>query len=228
MGELIDKLLPPIREARRPIITGSLWILFVWMWIADDIPEFPDGAEDPWSDRLYEALGAIGPVGRIAVFTLMASLIGSLVGDALRAAWNFDRAAPATLKDRLEIARLARSDTARLSHSDRADNIAASASEVPHAIRLLGRLDTRSERLLAEAKADVDAAAGRLESQALLRYELSLPLLALATTPECPWLVRVSLVVVALLLASHGLIVHTSGLRHYEDYFIQNATEPPK
>lgn len=74
-------LIPGLREIRGPLLAGYLWMLAIWLSLGERLP---DDQSDAVFERLWEAGGAIGPVGQAAAASVVAYLIGALVSGAFR------------------------------------------------------------------------------------------------------------------------------------------------
>jgi hypothetical protein len=77
----LASLLPGLREARAPLISGYLWLLALWLAFGTSLP---GRDSNPTYGHFWEVLDAIGPLGTAIAVSIAAYLLGSLVFSAVR------------------------------------------------------------------------------------------------------------------------------------------------
>jgi len=91
---LLDSVLPGLRDARTPLASGLLWLLFAWILLAQSIPT-PVNATG-FVKQLYDVARTIADGYTLAAVALLAYIVGILgatAGDAIRnpVAWAWRR-----------------------------------------------------------------------------------------------------------------------------------------
>lgn len=89
MKTFIESLIPGVRDARTPFVTGLLWFLFLWIAVADGIPDRADATG--FTAQAYGLADHLGPGGTIAAFGVVAYIVGILgvsLADGLLAAFR--------------------------------------------------------------------------------------------------------------------------------------------
>lgn len=77
----ITQLLPGLRDVRGPLIAGYLWLFAGWVFLGGPVPDRETAAD---AYRPIVELGeALGRVGLVAAFSVVAYLLGSLVRAAI-------------------------------------------------------------------------------------------------------------------------------------------------
>jgi hypothetical protein len=86
---MLMNLLPGLPELRAPLAAGDLWLLGLWLMLADDVPGRADAAGF-WR-RFFKAMDTFTAIGQAAALTFAAYLLGSFVSDAFQWLWRLVR-----------------------------------------------------------------------------------------------------------------------------------------
>ena len=76
MQQLLTNLLPGLRELRAPLTAGYLWLTFIWLLVAEDLPE--QAPITGLLSAIYRLIDALGPVSAAIATSLVAYLIGAV------------------------------------------------------------------------------------------------------------------------------------------------------
>ncbi|MFF4696460.1 hypothetical protein [Streptomyces chattanoogensis] len=83
---MLASLLPGLRELRTPLTVGYLWLICVWLWFHDVLPQRA-AAHGAISD-LYDLVGVLPSASFLAALTFIAYFLGSIVEfDPAAARW---------------------------------------------------------------------------------------------------------------------------------------------
>ncbi|MGW0165978.1 hypothetical protein ACWDWT_12390 [Streptomyces sp. NPDC003343] len=74
---MLLNLLPGIRELRTPLASGSPWVLFVWVIVGDDVPEFSKATG--LLGRLYELSSFLGKPAVLGALIFCCYLVGAVL-----------------------------------------------------------------------------------------------------------------------------------------------------
>lgn len=77
MSAMLAQILPGIRHVRTPLVTGTLWLLTLWLWVGREWPT-EEEAIGLWAD-LYKLAGSLGQPVVLAALGVTAYLVGARV-----------------------------------------------------------------------------------------------------------------------------------------------------
>jgi uncharacterized protein YjbI with pentapeptide repeats len=80
---LLDKLIPAIREVRTPLIAGYAWLFALWLCVAGSVPRSVNEATDDegsLADVVARLWTGLSSASRLVIASVVAYLIGSLIG----------------------------------------------------------------------------------------------------------------------------------------------------
>jgi hypothetical protein len=89
LTSFFELLLPGLRDARTPLVSGLVWLLFGWLLLTDAIPD-KNNAKG-FALQVYDVAGAVGSGSMVAALGVLAYVLGILgvtFGDAVRSGFT--------------------------------------------------------------------------------------------------------------------------------------------
>jgi hypothetical protein len=75
---MLASLLPGLRDVRTPLAVGYLWLLILWLWLADRVPRTKP-ADDGLVARLFDLQDILGATVALACLSFVAYVLGALL-----------------------------------------------------------------------------------------------------------------------------------------------------